>query len=246
MSAMLSFGYGEQLVRVFDREGDPWFVGKDVCGALELVNHKDALSRLDDDERDGVGITDAIGRQQETTIISESGVFALIFTSRKEAAKKFRKWVTGEVLPAIRRTGRFEMTPPETSELHDDEKRLSLSLQMVREARLAFGRRAAQEAWRLAGLPDVDRALVRAAVADGRIDCSSVEQWFAERIELDPDARESAAALKEDYGRWCAAQGRTPVTETALGSCMRRLGTCHVHDRTGRVVRVGIRLKPAQ
>jgi prophage antirepressor-like protein len=93
--------------RVMDRDGEPWFILSEVCRKLEIVNPRDAASRLDDDEKDAVGIADAIGREQKSTIINESGLYSLILTSRKEAAKKFKKWVTGEVLPAIRKTGGY-------------------------------------------------------------------------------------------------------------------------------------------
>ena len=89
---------------------ESWFVGKDVCNALGFANHNDALSRLDSDERDGVGITDPMGRSQEVTVINESGLYHLIFQSRKPEAKAFRKWVTNVVLPSIRRTGSYSST----------------------------------------------------------------------------------------------------------------------------------------
>jgi prophage antirepressor-like protein len=106
--ALKSFGFGDQLVRTIDREGAIWFVANDVCAALEIVNPRHAVSKLAEDERDCVAINDAIGRERETTIISESGVYALVFKSRKPVAVTFRQWVTGEVLPAIRMTGRYE------------------------------------------------------------------------------------------------------------------------------------------
>ena len=89
---------------------ESWFVGKDVCNALGFANHKDALSRLDSDERDGVGITDPMGRSQEVTVINESGLYHLISQSRKPEARAFRKWVTNDVLPSIRRTGSYSST----------------------------------------------------------------------------------------------------------------------------------------
>ena len=107
-SEVTLFAFEDHLVRTTtDEKGDPWFVAKDVCRVLEIVNHKDAVSRLDEDERDGVGITDRIGRQQTLTVISESGLYALIFRSRKPEAKAFSKWVRSEVLPAIRKTGSY-------------------------------------------------------------------------------------------------------------------------------------------
>ena len=109
MNAVQPFFFGEAEVRAYlDENGEPWFVAKDVCAVLEIANHKDAVSRLDEDERGGSVIPTPLGGPQEMLTVSESGLYALIFTSRKEAAKRFRKWVTGEVLPALRRTGRYE------------------------------------------------------------------------------------------------------------------------------------------
>lgn len=99
-------------VRVQVINGEPWFVAKDVCHILDISNHIDAVSRLDEDERmDGVGITDPIGRKQQVNAVNESGLYHLIFQSRKAEARKFRRWVTGELLPALRRTGRYELKP---------------------------------------------------------------------------------------------------------------------------------------
>ena len=94
--------------------GEPWFIGKDVCNLLGIANHKDTLSRLDDDERRGVAITDPIGRNQQVTGINESGLYHLIFISRKPEARAIRKWVTGIVLPSIRKTGSYSLNGVQT------------------------------------------------------------------------------------------------------------------------------------
>lgn len=85
-------------------KGEPMFVVKDLCEVLGIVNSRDATSRLDDDER-GVSIVPTSSGAQEMNIVNESGLYNLIFQSRKPEAKQFRKWVTSEVLPAIRRQG---------------------------------------------------------------------------------------------------------------------------------------------
>ena len=106
MSNLVSFAFEDNLVRSrLDENGEPWFVAKDVCRVLEIANHRDAVAQLDEDEKDGVGISDAIGREQETTIISESGLYALVFRSRKPQAREFSRWVRKEVLPSLRRKG---------------------------------------------------------------------------------------------------------------------------------------------
>ena len=107
---LLPFAFEDKLVRtIMDDGGEPWFVAKDVCRVLEIANHRDAVAQLDEDEKDAVGISDAIGREQETTIISESGLYALVFRSRKPQAREFGRWVRKEVLPALRRKGHYEM-----------------------------------------------------------------------------------------------------------------------------------------
>ncbi len=109
MKDLVKFEFKSHEVRTVVIEGEPWFVAKDVCEILEIANARDAVAALDSDEKDGVGITDAIGREQKTTVVSESGLYALIFKSRKPQAKAFRKWVTSEVLPQIRKTGKYEV-----------------------------------------------------------------------------------------------------------------------------------------
>ncbi|MDR2055441.1 MAG: Bro-N domain-containing protein [Desulfovibrio sp.] len=93
-------------VRAVERKGDPWFCAKDVCRILEISNYRDAVSQLDEDEK-GVVNTDTPGGRQEMLFVSESGLYALVFRSRKPEARRFRKWVTAEVLPAIRRQGAY-------------------------------------------------------------------------------------------------------------------------------------------
>lgn len=88
-------------------DGEPWFVAKDVCVALGIEKYRDALGRLDDDEKGCPVTVDTLGGPQKMSAVNESGLYNLIFQSRKPEAKKFRKWVTSEVLPSIRKTGSY-------------------------------------------------------------------------------------------------------------------------------------------
>ena len=90
-------------VRTITRDGEPWFVTADVCRALEIVNHKDALTRLDDDEKSEVALTDPQGREQMTNIISVPGLYAIVLGSHKPEARAFKRWITHEVIPTIRK-----------------------------------------------------------------------------------------------------------------------------------------------
>lgn len=96
-------------VRTMLIDGEPWFVGKDVAEALGYGRGAKAIQdHVLDDDKDEVPIQDSIGRMQNTPIINESGLYSLIFGSKLDSAKKFKKWVTSEVLPAIRRTGSYQ------------------------------------------------------------------------------------------------------------------------------------------
>lgn len=179
MSAeIIPFDFEEQAVRIVMHMDEPWFVAADVCRVLDIGNSRDAVSRLDDDERDlinlnTVGNTDTIRGNPNATLINESGLYALVLTSRKDQAKRFRKWITAEVLPAIRRTGRYEHTPAEPPVTGDIAglpiREAELWLQMVREARLTRGPRAAISIWGRSPLPPISEGRALAVdQAEGR------------------------------------------------------------------------------
>ena len=120
----------------------PYFVGKDVAEILGYKNTRDALlKRVDEeDKREGVAICDSIGREQKPVLINESGLYSLILSSKMPNAKKFKRWVTGEVLPQIRKTGSYSAMPksyPEALRLYADEveKREKAELEMKKAIR---------------------------------------------------------------------------------------------------------------
>lgn len=93
-------------VRTVTLNGAPCFVAADICRALDIANSRDAVKRLDDDER-GVVSTDTLGGVQEMTVVNESGLYSLVLGSRKPEAKQFKRWITHEVIPTIRKTGGY-------------------------------------------------------------------------------------------------------------------------------------------
>lgn len=109
MNEMQVFNYKSSQVRTVEINNEPWFVLKDVCAVLDLGSAHKVSERLDEDERNHIPLTDSLGRKQETTIINESGLYNVILRSDKPEAKPFRKWVTSEVLPSIRKTGGYAL-----------------------------------------------------------------------------------------------------------------------------------------
>lgn len=106
--------FGEIRSILIDNE--PWFVGKDICKALDISNPTVAMQRLDEDERAKFNL----GRQGEANIVNEYGLYNLIMASRKSSAKKFKRWVTHDVLPSIRKTGSYSITQKPDSYMIDD------------------------------------------------------------------------------------------------------------------------------
>ena len=110
MSNLSVFNFDTREVRTLidAATGEPWFVAADVCAALELDDTSKAVSRLDDDEK-GTNTVPTPGGAQEMITINESGLYSLTLTSRKPEAKRFKKWITSEVLPSIRKNGSYSM-----------------------------------------------------------------------------------------------------------------------------------------
>nr|DAQ24461.1 MAG TPA: repressor domain protein [Caudoviricetes sp.] len=116
-NSIFTFPETGQTVRVMIKDGEPWFVGKDVCNVLGLVNNRKAMYALEDDEK-GVTQSYTLGGMQNITIISEAGFYRLVLRSDKPIAKPFQRWVTHDVLPSIRKTGGYiHATPDESPEM---------------------------------------------------------------------------------------------------------------------------------
>lgn len=122
---LINFEFNSNLVRVFkDEKGTPWWVGKDVCKVLGIIwKGSHSLGSLDEDEK-GIISHDTPGGNQDFLTVNESGLYALIFKSRKPEARPFRKWVTSEVLPQLRKTGRYEI--PGVGMMDEDAKKSNM------------------------------------------------------------------------------------------------------------------------
>lgn len=107
-------------LRVVMRDGEPWFVAADVCKALDIAQRGVALMRLDEDEK-GLCLTNTLGGKQEMSIVSEAGLYSLVLSSRKPEAKAFKRWVTHDVLPNIRKHGAY-LTPAKMEEMQKSTK----------------------------------------------------------------------------------------------------------------------------
>jgi prophage antirepressor-like protein len=114
---IMPFTFEDHAVRTAVIDGSPWFVAKDVCDALGIANHRDAISGFPTNER-GLVSTDTLGGRQYLITVNEPGLYRLIFSSRKKQASEFKNWVFTEVLPQIRRTGAYTPGKPEAANVY--------------------------------------------------------------------------------------------------------------------------------
>lgn len=164
MSNLIPFDFEGTKVRTVAREGEPWFVLADVCRVLEISNPSQAAARLDEDEKSTLTTNEggnfnglrAVGAMP--SIINESGLYSLVLTSRKAEAKRFKKWITGEVIPAIRKSGGYMVAAPEETEAE-------LALRALTVLQATVERQKAQ----LAVVAPKAEAFDRIATADGSL-----------------------------------------------------------------------------
>lgn len=157
MNDLLAYQFEEDPVRVVLIDGEVWWVAADVAKVLGYRDAPNMVRNLDDDEA-ATHIVSSSGQNREMNVISESGMWHAIIKSRLPRAREVRRWVTAEVLPSIRRTGKYELgghEPPQPAELalNINVASVSVGLNLVREARRLFGPNAARQVWLELGLP---------------------------------------------------------------------------------------------
>jgi prophage antirepressor-like protein len=233
MNDIITFDYHESAVRVVTIDDAPWFIATDVASILGY-KHGPSMVRLLDDDEAAVHNLHSSGQSREMTIISESGLYNAIFRSRREEAKAFRRWVTGTVLPELRRTGRYSLLgaaplPPLAIGSAEGMRALA-AVRMMRKLR---GNVAAFDLWCDLGLPTPESALGETVVVDG-ID-AAIADWAAGRDVF--TSNELAAGLGL----------HTPDLKMRqrFGSVLRLIGfDTTVMRRDGGHRRVWVRLRP--
>lgn len=233
MSAVEVFQFpatGAQI-RTILIDGAPWFVGRDACAMLGISNASDALSRLDATEK-GVAETDTLGGRQSVTVISEAGLYRLIMRSNRPDAVRIQMWIAHDVLPAIRRTGRYEVAPaaPAFPVPQSFADALELAARQARQiesqaAELEQARPAAH-AWNVL------------ASADGDLSVSDA----AKTLSRDPAikvGRDRLFTILNEFG-WTYRQrsdGRWRPMQTAIErGRLSEIPKSHYHPRTGDLV----------
>ncbi|WP_052372101.1 BRO family protein [Nocardia otitidiscaviarum] len=219
---LVPFTYEGATVRTIVVDGEPWFVARDICNILGLPNLSMALQRLAADEK-GVNRIDTLGGPQEMAVVSESGMYALVLRSDKAEAQRFRRWVTGEVLPSIRRSGGYAVEAP------TGEKLLALA---VIEAKAML---AAKDE-RIAELEPKAEVAEKLLDAEGDLSVRDTAQALT-RAGVKTGAQRLFAELEQR--RWISrgGDGRWRVLQYAIErGYMSVLPQSHYHPKTGELV----------
>lgn len=229
------FEFKSNQVRVIEIDGETWFVAKDICNTLSLADVSKVCSRLDDDEK-GTHTIPTLGGNQDMMIVSESGLYSLVLTSRKPEAKAFKKWVTSEVLPSIRKTGKYAITKQEVdvpTTYLDALKALVESeetkLKLEQEKKLLEAEKELLEAENIQLSETVDElfdysSIVRVAIFNGIHESNfswrklkAVSQMLDTEIKKVPDARyEYKLLYSHDAWRLAYPNVRLPETTTLI------------------------------
>lgn len=255
-SEITPFCYGEDLVRVVNGEdGEPWFVAKDVCKILSLQNVSDAVKNLDDDEK-GVGKIYPPERPDGVNVntLSESGLYTLIIRSNKPDAKPFRRWITHEVLPTIRKTGAYTMPGADPGGMmSDDGVKKSGNMyfpmaKLVESADKYLGGEAALRALNyFTGMP-VDDLIDKleekkhaAKISSLEWGKSAVDDFLVDACEFGDMFSEQASVLYKAFCTWCRNNGiAKPITQKRFGALMT---AAFDKEKSGVFRYVGLRLK---
>lgn len=243
--AIRNFAFDDQLVRVFMRGEAPWFAASDICRILHLRDASEAVEKLDDDEK-VPGKIRTPGGEQTTWMVSESGLYTIILRSRAATtpgspAHRFRKWVMAEVLPQIRKTGRYEAPQGETippASLQEDR----IKLDKIHYCLRIHGPPAARALWLALGLdwvPEMEAAAAAPLTTD-----MAVARFAEARLMKRPGVVTAAGVIYGAYRDWCGENATVPLGESAFGKALSKLGFDKV--KSNRIYYRNIVLKPAE
>ncbi len=224
-AALVPFTYADTAVRVVMRDGEPWFVLADLCKVLDISNVGNVAARLDEagvrqaDIRSG-------GQMRAVTVVNESGMYEVVIRSDKPEAAAFRRWITGEVLPQIRKTGGYSTQPA----LSEDE--------IVHQALAITARRVEELTERVAELEPKAEVADKLLNAEGDLSVRDAAQSLT-RAGIKVGATRLFNTLEKQYG-WIGrspADGRYRVKQTAIeAGYMSVIPQSHYHPKTGVLV----------
>ena len=188
--------HGQDVPAIRDQDGNPWWKASDVCQQCNLKNVSKACERLDADEKAVITLSDSAGRPQDMLIVNEAGLYTLVLSSRKKEAKEFKRWITHDVVPAIRKTGSYA-TDQAALQQYPDLQALLQQNRTIESLVLSVAQNRAE----------IDRAKADAAQANQKADLALLgQQWVTLRqyAAVHQLTHQLTPALQNEYGKWLA------------------------------------------
>ena len=210
-------------LRVIEQDGEPWMVGKDVAQALGYSNPRDALAKHVDDEDKGVAKCDTLGGIQDLTVINESGLYSLVLSSKLASAKRFRRWVTNEVLPSIRKDGGYIKTAPGMSDADIMARAVLLAQKTIDEQRKQLDKLT----------PAAEYAQNFLLASGGRLASSIAKEYGMSAVKFNKLLHSLGIQYRQG-GQWLLHQKYTGkgYTETRVNLIPHNDGLTHQHPET--------------
>lgn len=260
MHDLTTFDYDSQAVRTVMIDGAPWFVAVDVCRILDLANPRQVIDRLDEDEvrvvnlntvhsndgiQAGVHNADTLRGNPNMNVVSESGLYALIFTSRKEEAKAFRKWVTGTVLPSLRRDGVFVMDHAPHPDTLSSSPAFGLDMatreaenwtSLLRELRFVAGPKVVRGVWAKSPFGALLQEQGFDPVAKNTASFEEAADFITASFDVTGHSHDviPAAQVLAMYAAWRGAGDMGVGAENALAKHLAALSRVYRHPDTGK------------
>ena len=226
-AALVPFNYGTTAIRVVMLGGEPWFVLADLCRVLGLSNPTMVSDRIDSDALSQTEVTDSMGRSQTATVVSEAGMYEVVIRSDKPEAVTFRRWITGTVLPEIRKTGGYNAQPaiPQTR-----EERFALALAEA-------GQMLAEKDQRIAELEPQAAVAAKLLDAEGDLSVADTAQTLTRAGIKTGQGRLFAALEQRGWIYRSKGDGRWRVMQSAIDAgWMSVIPQSHYHPKTGVLV----------
>lgn len=221
---------GSALRTLTDEAGEPWFVAKDVCDVLELSNVGQALARLDDDEKSSITLNDGTPGNPNRAIVSESGLYALVLASRKPEAHEFKRWVTHEVLPQIRKTGGYIPT----TDVDDDMTILAKAVMIGQRTMEEQKRRIRAQESHISELEPKARFADAVAASDGTCLVGELAKMLRQN-GLDIDQNRLFEILRQDGYLGKTGSNRNVPTQKAMDLGLFRIKETAITHSDGHV-----------
>ena len=228
MKGIIPFNFEGDAIRVVERNDAPWFVATDVCRVLDIVNSRDALAKLDDDERADVGLTDissnGVQQQRSFSVVNESGLYTLVLRCREATtpgtlSHRFRKWVTSEVLPSIRKHG-FYGRPQSVAQILALQKQTMVLMKALRRESDPSMRGVLsgqlEQILRMQGLPSIPDPDSLAPAPEHPLIADFWEVFdyldqLSERTRLNHSSNPDLIAVNLNHFAQVAAEARQPI-----------------------------------